>query len=91
MPLLLLPFINMCIEDNALPEGTFPILLTPITQEKFECVVEWDLSALEPQKLISAEKIREDLQTLGPASDFDPLKHQIEVSSQLQQPSLHTH
>ena len=64
-------------EDNALPDGTYPIKLSQDTQERFECIAEWDLSALEPHKIVSIEKIKEDLQQ--PDSDFQPLMEQIKV------------
>ena len=64
-------------EDNALPDGTYPIRLSQETQEKFECIADWDLSILEPHKIVLMEKIQEDLQQ--PDSDFQPLKEQIKV------------
>ena len=60
-----------------MPEGTYPILLSQKTQEKFECVAEWDLSALEPHIIVPIEKIREDLK--DEESDFNNLKWKIEV------------
>ena len=65
------------LEENPLPEGTYPILLSQKTQEKFECVAEWDLSALEPHIIVPIEKIREDLK--DEESDFNNLKWKIEV------------
>ena len=65
-------------DDNNLPDGTFPIFLSQNTQEKFECISEWDLSILEPQKIIPIEKIREDLKDAD--SDFAPLADHIKVS-----------
>ena len=71
-------FMVSTLDDNPLPDGTFPIFLSQVTQEKFECIAEWDLSMLEPQKIIPIEKIREDLK--DPDSDFATLKEQIKVS-----------
>ena len=64
-------------DDNPLPDGTFPLFLSQTTQEKFECVSEWDLSILEPHKIVPVEKILEDLK--DDDSDFSPLKEQINV------------
>ena len=61
-----------------LPDGTYPILLSQATQERFECVAEWDLSILEPQKIVSLDKIKEDLKR--EESDFTSLKDHIKVS-----------
>ena len=67
-------------EETNLPDGTYPIRLSPITQERLDCVIDWDLSPLEPHKVIVMEKVVKDLQELGEGSDFWPLKHQITVS-----------
>ena len=67
-------------DETNLPDGTYPILLKPITQEKFDCVIDWDLSVLEPLKIVSMEKVRNDLEELGEGSDFYSLKHQIKVT-----------
>ena len=61
-----------------LPDGTYPMLLSQATQERFECVAEWDLSILEPQKIVSLDKIKEDLKR--EESDFTSLKDHIKVS-----------
>ena len=68
-------------EESPLPDGTYPISLSQATQERFECVAEWDLSILEPQKIVQLEKIKEDLKKQD--SDFTPLKDHIKVSSNL--------
>ena len=68
-------------EESPLPDGTYPISLSQATQERFECVAEWDLSILEPQKIVQLEKIKEDLKKQD--SDFAPLKDHIRVSSNL--------
>ena len=60
---------------------SYPISLSQATQERFECVAEWDLSILEPQKIVQLEKIKEDLKKQD--SDFAPLKDHIRVSSNL--------
>ena len=60
-----------------MPDGTYPILLSQATQERFECVAEWDLSILEPQKIVSLDKIKEDLKR--EESDFASLKDHIKV------------
>ena len=44
------------IEESPLPDGTYPISLSQATQERFECVAEWDLSILEPQKIVQLEQ-----------------------------------
>ena len=67
-------------EETNLPDGTYPIKLSPLTQERFDCVIDWDLSPLEPHKVILMEKVVGDLHELGEGSDFWPLKHQIAVS-----------
>ena len=48
-------------DENLLPDGTFAISLLPETQEEFEVVKDWDLSALEPQKSISLDKIKNSI------------------------------
>ena len=70
-------------DENNLPEGTYPIFLSPITQEKMDCVIDWDLSPLEPQKIIAMERIRTDLQTLDKESNFFSLRQQITVNMYL--------
>ena len=67
-------------DETNLPDGTYPINLSPLTQERLDCVIDWDLSPLEPHKVILMEKVASDLQELGEGSDFWPLKHQITVS-----------
>ena len=62
-----------------LPEGTFAVQLSGETREAFELVPNWDLSVLEPQKVIMLDKIREDLQLKGEESDFFPLAAQNQV------------
>ena len=66
-------------DDTNLPDGTYPILIKPSTQEKFDCIIDWDLSPLEPHKIVLMERVRNDLEELGEASDFYPLKNQIKV------------
>ena len=66
-------------DENPLPDGTYPILLSQATQEHFECVAEWDLYIQEPQKIVQLEKIKEDLKK--PESDFTPLKDHIKVGA----------
>ena len=63
-----------------LPEGTFAVHLSPETREGFELVPNWDLSVLEPQKIIQLDKIKEDLKTKGESSDFFPLSSHITVT-----------
>ncbi len=63
-----------------LPEGTFAVHLSPDTREAFELVPNWDLSVLEPQKVIQLDKIKEDLKTKGESSDFFPLSSHITVN-----------
>ena len=62
-----------------LPEGTFAVSLSSETREAFELVPNWDLSVLEPQKVIQLDKIREDLKLKGETSDFFPLASHIQV------------
>ena len=54
--------------------------MSALTQERFDSVIDWDLSPLEPHKVILMEKVVSDLEELGEGSDFWPLKHQIAVS-----------
>jgi len=44
-------------------------------------VPNWDLSSLEPQKLISLDKIKEDLKIKGESSDFYPIAVHIQVKT----------
>ena len=67
-------------DETNLPDGTYPIMLRPTTQEKFDCVIDWDLSALEPHKIILSEKVKGDLEEFGEGSDFYALKQQIKVN-----------
>ena len=67
-------------DETNLPDGTYPIMLRPATQEKFDCVIDWDLSALEPHKIILSEKVKGDLEEFGEGSDFYALKQQIKVN-----------
>ena len=71
--------ISYTADDTNLPDGTYPILIKTSTQEKFDCIIDWDLSPLEPHKIVLMEKVRNDLEELGEASDFYPLKNQIKV------------
>ena len=73
--------ISYTTDDTNLPDGTYPILIKPSTQEKFDCIIDWDLSPLEPHKIVLMEKVRNDLEELGEASDFYPLKNQIKVGT----------
>ena len=73
--------ISNTTDDTNLPDGTYPILIKPSTQEKFDCIIDWDLSPLEPHKIVLMEKVRNDLEELGEASDFYPLKNQIKVGT----------
>ena len=68
-------------DETNLPDGTYPISLSQATQERFDCVIDWDLSPLEPHKVILMEKVLNELEELGEGSDFHPLKHQIKVDS----------
>ena len=72
--------IDFYADENNLPEGTYPIFLSPLTQEKMDCVIDWDLSPLEPQKIIVMERIRKDLETLEKESNFFSLRQQITVN-----------
>ncbi len=75
-------YLSYCIlEENLLPEGTFAVHLSPETREAFELVPNWDLSVLEPQKVIQLDKIKEDLKTKGEHSDFFPLSSHITVTA----------
>ena len=71
--------ISYTADDTNLPDGTYPILIKTSTQEKFDCIIDWDLSPLEPHKIVLMERVRNDLEELGEASDFYPLKNQIKV------------
>ena len=53
--------ISYTTDDTNLPDGTYPILIKPSTQEKFDCIIDWDLSPLEPHKIVLMEKVRNDL------------------------------
>lgn len=64
-------------EDPTLLDGTFPLRLSPKTQERLECVADKDVFILEPTKSIGIEKIREDLRENGEASDFARLRQGI--------------
>ena len=72
-------FYSYTTDDTNLPDGTYPIFIKTSTQEKFDCIIDWDLSPLEPHKIVLMEKVRNDLEELGEASDFYPLKNQIKV------------
>ena len=72
--------IDFYSDESNLPEGTYPIFLSPLTQETMDCVIDWDLSPLEPQKIIAMERIRKDLETLEKESNFFSLRQQITVN-----------
>ena len=71
------------LEETNLPDGTYPISLSQATQERFDCVIDWDLSPLEPHKVILMEKVLTELDELGEGSDFFPLKNQIRVKTKI--------
>ena len=66
-------------DENLLPDGTFAISLQPETQEEFEVVKDWDLSGLEPQKLISLEKLKKHIKDHGEKSDFHVVEAHVQV------------
>ena len=73
-------FLYRLSEENFLPDGTFAIALEPETQDEFEVVKDWDLSALEPQKSISLEKVKKHIEDHGDKSDFHVVAAHVEVT-----------
>lgn len=61
------------------PDWIIPLFLTTGSQAIFECKVDEDVTADNPSKLISKEKIFEDMKNRLSISDFHPVKDIIEV------------
>ena len=66
-------------EQSAVPEGVVPLFFTGAGQKIFECVVDQDVTAEEPKKLIPKEKVLEDFRNRAAVSDFHPVKKKVQV------------
>lgn len=61
------------------PYDILPLVLTAATQEIFGCIVDVDVTAEKPYKLLDRESIAYDLRTRAAVSDFSPAKQYILV------------
>ncbi len=68
-------------EEESIPDYVFPLFFTSKTQELFECKADEDVTAENPNKLISKERILEDYKERAAISDFHPAKSLVQVSS----------
>ena len=59
------------------PEGVYPLLLTPATQEKFGCVERVHCTAAKPYAMLPKAALLEDARFRGGASDFHACRHRI--------------
>ncbi|KAM3619936.1 uncharacterized protein V6R79_016014 [Siganus canaliculatus] len=62
------------VEGPGHPDDIFPLLLTSATQELFGCTADRDVTRDEPHKLLSRERIIQDMKTRAAVSDFSPAK-----------------
>lgn len=63
------------------PPGVVPLFFSGPSQQIFGCVVDTDLTAEHPHKLIPKEKILEDFRNRAAVCDFHPVKQKMLVSS----------
>ena len=70
-------------ERNAggIPTGVVPLFLSAAGQQIFACVVEKDVTADSPKKLIEKKTILEDFRNRAAVSDFHPVKKKIQVNT----------
>lgn len=61
------------------PYDILPLVLTGATQEIFGCIVDVDVTAEKPYKLLDTESITYDLRTRAAVSDFSPAKQYVLV------------
>ena len=54
------------------------ISLSARTQAAVECVLDWDVSNVEPLKFVPLSDIKQDLATHGEMSDFHQFREQIQ-------------
>ncbi len=66
-------------KNGGLPSGVRPVFFSAAGQQLFECVVESDVTAENPHKLIKKEVILEDFKNRAAVSDFHPVKKDIQV------------
>ncbi|XP_075901198.1 dynein axonemal intermediate chain 3 [Nelusetta ayraudi] len=59
------------------PYDIMPLVLTSATQEIFGCIVDIDVTAEKPYKLLDRESITYDLRTRAAVSDFSPAKQYV--------------
>ena len=62
------------------PPGVVPLFFSGPSQQIFGCVVDTDLTAEHPHKLIPKEKILEDFRNRAAVCDFHPVKQKMLVS-----------
>ena len=69
-------------EVEAAPDGIEPLFFSSKTQEIFECVIDSDVTAENPHKLIPKEKIVADFKNRAAISDFHPVKQRMLVRNE---------
>lgn len=52
------------------------------TREKLQCIEDWDVSDLEPLKIVNLADVRQDVQEFGQDSDFFTLQQHLEAAKQ---------
>lgn len=70
------------------PYDILPLVLTTATQDIFGCIVDVDVTAAKPYKLLDRESIMYDLRTRAAVSDFSPAKQFVLVSECLWSPEF---
>ena len=66
-------------DENQLPEGTYAVKLSKESQEQFEVVPNWHVSALEPQKEIPLELLQAHVEDHKEESDFYFVANEIKT------------
>ncbi|XP_072294575.1 dynein axonemal intermediate chain 3 [Eucyclogobius newberryi] len=56
------------------PGDIFPLVLTSMTQELFDCVADEDVTGDSPYKLLQKDDIVQDIRNRAAVSDFSPVK-----------------
>ena len=69
------------MESMGHPE-IYPLVLTTMTQEIFDCRVDEDVTDDQPYKLIRKEDILADFENRAAVSDFYPVKKIVQVSTE---------
>ncbi|XP_067892433.1 dynein axonemal intermediate chain 3 isoform X2 [Heterodontus francisci] len=65
------------VKSSVFTEDIIPLVLTSKTQEIFQCVIDQDVTEVQPHKFIKKEDIVNDMKTRAAISDFHPIKQII--------------